>query len=84
MDRVKFRHDSDEEVCGVRVPGEESDRFEKYGGIACMRRYSHDGEHVGMMRDAALADGVCGWCREALTSPHRADCDKAATQKGGE
>lgn len=75
MDRVKFRRDSDEEVCGERVPGEGS-RYAKYGGIACMRRYLHAGEHVGMCRDAAIADGVCGWCRRPLTESCRTDCDR--------
>lgn len=76
---MKFRHDSDEMVCGEVVPGEESERFAAYGGIVCMRVKGHSGPPIGMVRDAAIADGRCAWCRRPLDEPHRDDCDREET-----
>jgi hypothetical protein len=72
---MKFRPDSDEHACGERVPGELSDKYADLGGIACMRIEGHEGEHIGMVRDAAIADGVEFCCRIPLgATVHRDDC----------
>lgn len=62
---MKFRPDSDERACGTAV---------EHGGIeaACMRTNGHAGSHMAIMRDAAIADGVCFGCRERRK--HKPDC----------
>lgn len=70
---MRFRKDSDEEVCGEVVPGSDRGPAE-YGGLACLRTRGHAGECVSMMRDAARADQRCVHCRAPLAEPHRREC----------
>lgn len=72
--RMKFRPDSDEEACSDIIPGSDKGRWAGMGGIACLRRFGHPGEHIGMQADAAKADGVCRHCRSLLEEDHRPDC----------
>lgn len=53
MSRVRFRKDSDEEMCGLPIP--------TIGGnpAACMRTAGHVPPCIAMAGDAAEADGVC-------------------------
>ena len=45
-----------QEVCGEVVPGEDSERYAEHGGLACLRRKGHEGEHVAMACEAQAAD----------------------------
>lgn len=65
---MKFRHGSDEEMCGASCE-------HAYGyACACTRRKGHVGDHIAVLRDAADADGVCYACRAPTHEPHREDC----------
>ena len=71
---MRFNAHSDEQSCGRRVPGKLSDKYEKLGGLACMRTVGHGGECLATMRDAGIADGVRWCCRVKLGEEHAAWC----------
>lgn len=56
---LRFRRDSDEEVCYGVVLGIGADEYD-YG---CMRTNGHPGDCISLACDAAAADGVCFVCR---------------------
>lgn len=71
---MKFNKYSDEQSCGKRVPGEQSDKYDDLGGLACMRSAGHDGECLAMLRDAGIADGVHWCCRVKIDEAHMGWC----------
>lgn len=67
---MRFRRDSDLELCGADVNHEH-----RLGPFACMRIRGHAGDRVARCDKAALADGVCSDCMEPLGTAHKPDCE---------
>lgn len=69
--RVKFRRDSDEDMCGETVLMKTKTDVREG---ACMRRAGHRPPCISWAGEAADADGVCCHCRIPNGGGHRADC----------
>lgn len=76
---MRFNRDSGEESCPKTI--HDDPRYDRYGGLACMRVSGHDGECISGVRDAALADGVCWECRRLVGAFHREACVQSVLQQ---
>jgi hypothetical protein len=65
---MKFNNQTDEEICAEDVS------FKSHV-VICLRTKGHEGEHVSLMRDAAIADGVKHCCRTEIEDDHADWCE---------
>lgn len=73
---MKFSKHSDEQMCGKQMIGEKFAKYDKCGGVACMRTAGHLGECIAIAGDAGRADGVHWCCRSDINAEHQSWCFK--------